>query len=79
MTYVHMSCCGGVLGEHRFGCEDAETPLPEVWPARRDGRIVWLCADDESIHYASHDEAREALEMAREAEREATWWAEVAA
>ena len=65
---VHMSCCGSVLGgPHEFGCEDALGPLPDIWPARRDGRIVWLTSADESIHYATHDEAVEAEEMAREA------------
>ena len=64
--YVHMSCCGGVLGEHAVGCEDAISPDPDVWPALRDGNIVWLTAAEEAegheIHHASEREAYEHLE-----------------
>lgn len=64
-----MSCCGAVLyGPHVFGCEDAESEVPRVWPATRDDRIVWLTDAEEKwggeLHHASEREATEHLEAA---------------
>lgn len=78
MTYVHMACCGGILGYHEYGCPDALGPLPDIWPVVRAGRSGWTTSADESITYATYEEAVEAEYLAREAESEATWHYEVA-
>ncbi len=76
--YVHMACCGGVLGEHRPGCEDAEDrTVPEVWPAERGGRMVWIT--EAKVVWMSDDEIGEASEIEWASQAEARAWLEAAA
>lgn len=48
MGYVHMACCGGILGHHEHGCEDA---IPWSDEERTEGEEIARASEREAVEF----------------------------